>query len=394
MTIARKMAVAGSLLLICLLIGPLGWWSWKRPSEGEQRSFYKPSKIALMELTQLAREGEFADELGRIPIDEEMARELFGLDHPYNRYDPNAYYTHELNLDALRPFKEHPEGGWTMRTNSVGMRRDSEPSISSPDLRVLVVGDSHVDGICNNTENLCAIAEAELESEHPGATVEVLNCARGGHSLWNYLGVIEKHLALEPDVVVVTIFGGNDFTDVLMLGHIFSGTKSKGLTPKGKAKREEALAVSRHILGQGYGSLLFFKDRPGELEFALNTTARILEQISILCQDAGAELLLLYLPSPLALPHEQPADGELEIRALFELNASDLALPSALSKALLSAASELQIAAVDLTPTLEECDACFWRTDLHLSVRGHHRVGKRLSGLIQNLPRAAERLRD
>ena len=204
--------------------------------------------------------------------------------------------------------------------------------------------------------------------------------------------MIEKHLALSPDVVVVTIYGGNDLTDVLMLGHIFSETKSRGLTPESAAKREEALAISHHILGQGYGSLLFFKDRPSELEFALTTTARVLEQISILCEDAGAELLLLYLPSPLAFPREQPANGELEIRALFELTPMDLALPSAFSQGLLSAARELQVPAFDLTSTLADCDACFWRTDLHLSVRGHRRVGERLSGLIQGLPRAAERL--
>ena len=394
MTIARKVAVVGSLLLIGLLIGPLGWWSMRQPREGEQLSFYRPSKSALAELTQRARDGEVADELGRLPIEEEMARELFGLDHPYNRYDPHAYYTHELNLDALRPFKEHPEGGWKMRTNSVGMRRDSEPAASTPDLRVLVVGDSHVDGICNNSENLCAIAEAELESKYQGAVVEVLNGARGGHSFWNYLGVIEKHLSLDPDVVVVTVFGGNDFTDVLWLAHAFEGTNSRGLTPESKERREEALTMSRYVLGQGYGTMLFFKDRPLELDYSLEIAGRILDEISRTCSDAGAELLLMYLPSPLSLPFERAPRGEPAIRALLGFDEEDFALPAIIRRRLFSTAVDLGVTTLDLTPTLTECeDACFWETDLHLSVTGHGRIGLLLAERIDALSGARGRLK-
>jgi hypothetical protein len=393
MTLARKLAVGASLLLLALLMGPLGWRSWERRSAGEQLSFYRPPKTALAGLIQRAKDGEQADELGRIPIGEELARELFGLDHPYNRYDPNAYYTHEPDLDAERSFEEHPEGGWRMRTNSVGMRRDSEPSASAPTLRVLVVGDSHVDGICNNSENLCAIAEAELESEHPGATVEVLNGARGGHSLWNYLGVIERHRSLKPDVVVVTVFGGNDFTDVLMLGHAFEGTHPRGLTPESRERRGEALTKSRYVLGQGYGTLLFFKDRPHELDFSFEVSLRILEKISRTCSDAGAELLLMYLPSPLSLPFERAPHEEPAIRALLGFEEADLALPATIRARLLSTAEELKINALDLTPTLTECeDACFWETDLHLSVTGHERVGLHLAERLSALPGALERL--
>lgn len=393
MTLARKLAVGGSLLLLALLISPLGWRSGEQDSEDKELSFYRPPQTALAELIQRAKDGEPADDLGRLPIDEELARELFGLDHPYNRYDPDAYYTHEPDLDAERAFKEHPEGAWRMRTNSVGMRRDSEPSTSPPSLRVLVVGDSHVDGICNNSENLCAIAEARLESEHPGATVEVLNGARGGHSPWNYLGVIEKHLALKPDVVVVTFFGGNDFTDVLLLGHAFEGTRPRGLMPESKERREEALSKSRYVLGQGYGTLLFFKDRPLELDFSFDVSRRILEKISRTCSDAGAELLLMYLPSPLSLPFEHAPRGEPVIRALLGFEEADLALPLTIQARLFSVAEGLGITTLDLTPTLTECrDACFWETDLHLSVTGHERVGLLLAERLGALPGARGRL--
>ncbi len=392
---SRQVAIAGSLLLIALILGPLGWWAWTQQPQDDQLVFYRPSKAAIEELTQRVRDGEFADDLGRIPIEPELARLIFGLDHPYNCYDPQAYFTHEPNLNARRSFKEHPDRGWTMRTNSLGMRRDSEPSSSSPDLRVLVVGDSHVDGICNNQENLCAIAESVLEAAHPGASVEVLNAARGGHSLWNYLGVVEKHLSLSPDVVVVTVFGGNDFTDTLLLAHAFEGTKTRGLTPESRARREEALEESRYVLGQGYGTLLFFKDRPAELEFSLDTTRRILMQIALTCSDAGAELLVMYLPSPLSLPFEETPQSAVRVGAILGFDEEDLALSSTLAARFLSTTAELGITTSDLTLILGDCaDRCFWETDLHLSVHGHRRVGRHLASRLQSLQVVGERLRD
>ena len=182
MNASRSIAISGSILLLALVLGPLGWWGWRRIFEEEHLLLFTPSRAAIAELTQRVRDGESAGPLGRIPIEPELARQIFALDHPYNRYDSQAYWTHEPDLDARRRFDEHPDGAWTMRTNSLGMRRDTDPSSTPPDLRVLVLGDSHVDGICNNSENLCAIAESKLEADHPGTSVEVLNCARGGHS--------------------------------------------------------------------------------------------------------------------------------------------------------------------------------------------------------------------
>lgn len=394
MTPARKLLVGVSLTLLVLLISPLGWKLVGPSGEEQELSFYRPAEAALMELIERAEAGLSEDELGRLKIEEELARQLFGLDHPYNRYDPQAYFTHEPNLDAERRFKEHPLGSWRMRTNSLAMRRDSEPSVEAPSLRVLVVGDSHVDGICNNSESLCAVAEEALESAHPGARVEVLNGARGGHSLWNYLGVIERHLTLKPDLVVVTVFGGNDFTDVLFLGHAFQGTRPRGLTPESKARRAQALQESRYVIGQGYGTLLFFKEQPKELEFAMETSRDILEVIARTCSDAGAELLLMYLPSPLSLPFEAEPRGASAIRALLGLAQEDLSLPSLIHAQLFSTCYALDLKTLDLTPLLEECrDACFWRTDLHLSLEGQERVGLRLAERIKELPGASRRLK-
>ena len=393
MTILNRIAIAASLLILGFLIAPLGFSTWNKLQQDKQLSFHRAPKPAIAELARRVSMSEAKDPLGRITIERELAAEIFGLDHPFNSYDPRAIWTHKPDLNALRRFKEHPDGAWKMHTNSLGMRRDSEPQQERPDLRVLVVGDSHVDGICNNDENLCAIAESLLLEAHPGQSIEVLNCARGGHSMWNYLGVIEKYTELAPDIVIVTTFAGNDFTDVLMLGHIFGGSKSKGLSPEGKLAREEAIKLRPHILGQGYGSLFLFKERPGEISFALETTAKVLDQIKGTCDNNGAELMVMYLPSPLSFEREQPADGELELRSLLGLTEEDLALTSFLSERFFELSDALQIKTVDLSETLDECaESCFWETDLHLSVKGHERVGSRLADWIEASAIARERL--
>ncbi len=383
MTIFNRIAIAVSLLILGFFVAPLGFSSWNKLKQDKHLSFHRASRPSIAELSRRVRESDTTDPLGRITIERELASEIYGLDHPYNRYDPQAIWTHKPNLDARRPFKEHPKGAWTMRTNSLGMRRDTEVQSASPDLRVLVVGDSHVDGICDNSENLCAVAEASLRRAHPGLSIEVLNCARGGHSMWNYLGVIEKYAELAPDIVIVTTFAGNDFTDLLMLGHLFEGSKSKGLTPEGKLKREEVIALSPHIMGQGYGSLYFFKERPGELSFALETTASLLQQIKRTCRESGAELMLMYLPSPLSFEREQLAHVELESRVILGLTEEDLALPRIISERFLEISASLEIPAIDLGATLDGCaETCFWQTDLHLSVEGHQKVGARLAEWI------------
>lgn len=393
MTIFNRIAIAVSLLILAFFVAPLGFSSWNKLKQDKHLSFHRASRPVIAELSRRVRESDTTDPLGRITIGRELANEIYGLDHPYNRYDPQAIWTHEPNLNARRPFKEHPKGAWTMRTNSLGMRRDTEVQSTSPDLRVLVVGDSHVDGICDNSENLCAVAEASLRRTHPGRSIEVLNCARGGHSMWNYLGVIEKHAELAPDIVIVTTFAGNDFTDILMLGHIFDGSKSRGLSAEGKERREEMIALSPHILGQGYGSLLFFKERPGELSFALETTASLLRQIKRTCQESGAELMLMYLPSPLSFEREQLPHQELESRLILGLTEEDLALPRLISERFLEISASLEIPAIDLSTTLEDCAlTCFWATDLHLSVEGHQRVGARLAEWIESSAVIAEQL--
>ena len=131
--------------------------------------------------------------LKRFELTEERAQRLFPqIEHPWNRFDPLMYFGYEPDLHVRMKLEAHPDGFYWVTTNSLGLRREGEIAVQQPDLRILVAGDSHVDGVCNNSEAFPALLESALAADRPGQVVEVLNAARGGQSPFNYLGTLEK----------------------------------------------------------------------------------------------------------------------------------------------------------------------------------------------------------
>jgi hypothetical protein len=110
--------------------------------------------------------------------------------------------------------------------------------LQQPALRILVTGDSHTDGVCNNSESFTNLLEAELSAAHPGEAIEALNAGKGAYSFYNYLGVLERLLPLRPDVFVVAVYGGNDFVESLALRHTFE----HGAPPTRASRRRKRCA--------------------------------------------------------------------------------------------------------------------------------------------------------
>ncbi|MCH2106897.1 MAG: SGNH/GDSL hydrolase family protein, partial [Planctomycetes bacterium] len=292
--------------------------------------------------------------------------------------------------EEKRKFKEHPDGEFTIRTNSLSLRRDAEATPGKLDLRVLVTGDSHLEGTCNNSENLCSVAEASLKAERPGETIEVLNAGRGGYQLWNYVGILERYLSLDlaPDVFVVMVFGGNDFSGTCQMSHLFEGTHPKSLAPGYREKRQQAIEYNRPVMAQGYNSVLHFRDNPDEAEYTLNQIRRITAYMSTLCEENGVELLFLYLPAPLDLDWEPPFPNAAEMRLFLDISDEVRGVNGRIAADLLEDLSRASIPAVDLTPALSVDPAKhFWEKDLHLSVAGHRVTGELLADAIRELRR-------
>src|SRR5215208_6568936 len=131
---------------------------------------------------------------------------------------PIVGYEHEPYADAFVTNPEHPEGGFRYRTNGLGLRRDGEVAIPKPAgvFRVLVLGDSQTAGFVNNDEHYPHRLEQLLRARPGGDRIEVLNAGISGYAPHqSYLWWRERGATLEPDLVVLSVYVGNDVEEMM-----------------------------------------------------------------------------------------------------------------------------------------------------------------------------------
>lgn len=310
------------------------------------------------------------------------------------RFDPQAGFTFSGGMDRRREWAEHPEGGWSVRTNSLGLRDDDEPSATRPDLRVVVLGDSHTAGFCNNRESFAQLAEAALAAKRPGKSVEVLNGAVPGYTFQHHLGALERLLPLEPDVAVIVIYGGNDFVEALGHHHKAHGTARGDLGALQK-RLEPAQELDPELVAQALLSVEQFKLDPAQLDVALQAARDVTTEIAVTCQRHGIVPLFVYLPSTLEV--EFPRRRERFEAALAALGAkeADVQVLAKLADPTLAFLRSFGVATLDLRPALAAAQGkLFWDEDFHLALDGHAVVARELAALIERLvPPDAQRVR-
>ncbi len=158
--------------------------------------------------------------LGFAPIPEQTAYVISPSDlHPepwLREAQLNGWVHPPYRVTLLEP-KDEQTGTIETRRNNCGFREDSATPVAKPEgvYRVLVLGDSHTDGACLNSESFANLLEADLNS--PGATprYDVINAGQVAFSPfqeWWLYDNVGKHFA--PDLIVVTIYSGNDYWDL------------------------------------------------------------------------------------------------------------------------------------------------------------------------------------
>jgi len=139
-----------------------------------------------------------------------------------SRYTP-PFQLDERTLYALVPgaHREHRlaaiNGGARIpyRINAAGFRGEElDPRHAA--LRIVVYGDSFVQGEFSTLPNTFAERLERHLSEQLGAPVEVVNAGVAGYGPDQILRKMEAELeSLEPELVVVALFAGNDFGDLV-----------------------------------------------------------------------------------------------------------------------------------------------------------------------------------
>ena len=136
----------------------------------------------------------------------------------FYQLDSIAGHVHAPNAERYVPWPEHPDSAFTMRTNNMGSREDADTDPNAAVMHIMVVGDSHTDGVCNNSESFVNLAERDVNSmlgvDAP-MPIEIINGGTGFYSFQQYAGFFRKYEALTSQWTIV-VYLGNDFIEALM----------------------------------------------------------------------------------------------------------------------------------------------------------------------------------
>jgi lysophospholipase L1-like esterase len=308
------------------------------------------------------------------------------IDRPKARtvYDPQTIFRTRSNLNLKRKFPEHPLGTWQVVSNSLGFRNDEEVLEEKPDLRILVTGDSHTEGVMPNSENFPNVLGDLLEKRLPGRTVESLNAAVGAYSFHQYLGVIEKHKNLDPDIFVLAVYGGNDFIGMLPHLWYFHRLPEPKYTIEFTLKVQEASKQYNELYAQVMGEVFRFTRRPGEIHFVMKASGALTREMARICREEGIHFIVVYIPS---ICLSQPGMLPEEVRPIFDilgLDESNYAVLRELKDRYLQVLKAEGIFCLDMEEIFAKSkEPVYWLSDFHINTLGHRLIAEALVPVVE-----------
>jgi hypothetical protein len=308
------------------------------------------------------------------------------LSNPYMARDEIVGHVHKPNLSYPREWEEHPSGEFVFTTNNLGfVNREDTPLTAKPGVqRVLLTGDSHVEGVVSVEENLAAVLEDLLAAR--GEDFEILNAGAAYYTPHHYAAVLERFAGLEPDVYVVVVYSGNDFIGALeaeqYLGRLELPDRPDDYVETLKRGEKAAIRGWWHAgaIYQHLNQTFFFAHYPEYADVALAAFQQQLGLIIEDCRSREIRFVVAFLPTKLQVEYE--TDGEHLDRVLDTLGLTDADLETTpqLSDRLMSWLRTQGVQVVDLAPAFDEAeDELFWRRDYHLGVAGHRLLAEQLS---------------
>lgn len=291
--------------------------------------------------------------------------------------------------------------------NSSGMR-GAEIGLKDEDrCRILVIGDSFTFGIgVEDQETYPVLLDGLLADQ-------VLNGGVSAMGVPHEVRWLERHgLAVDPDVVVVATYMGNDFQDAMSVwahrevvnnrlyqkrersalkewlflnSQLYVLLKESVPTPVQRWVRERLGLGEPWSLQRLRSSFAFFAKELSETELeGVRNTAAALDELVALAEEHGVELAALTIPDLV-----QVADRPWEetVRQLG-LDGSRFD-PDAPTRRMLDLLAERGIPALDLTEPfrigMDRGDRLYWPVDRHWTPLGHELAASEVAGFLGHL---------
>jgi len=341
----------------------------------------------------LAEQMQRADEARRImtadpaglsgtEIDEERAAFFFpGLRNPGGRmvFDPVAHIALRPDGDKWYQFPDHPDGRINFGTNNRGFREDEDTPLATDAYRVLVLGDSHTEGVVHNAESYANVLERLLDEARPDRAHDVINAGVGTTGPYDYLAMLDKHAELAPDAVIVGFYSGNDFQDGMRMSDFLTKRRTTKRTPEYTETMLDTMERWGGRVPQGFNQAFLFRFLRQDVGVAVDACITATLEIAQRCEELGAELIVMVLPTKPEVDGGDDADTTQAIMDAMSLSEADYAVSAGMATRYLAGLREAGIRCVDPALEMHAADEpLFWRTDYHLNITGHDLAARAL----------------
>ncbi len=285
--------------------------------------------------------------------------------------DDTIGHAHKPYAKIECTWPEHKSGKITLKTNNLGFRADVDTKITAAKgvKRILITGDSHIDGAVNNNEGFAYLLERRLNSSSRTAQFEILN---GGVSYYgpdHYFMLLHKYLFLKPSVYIVVIYTGNDFLDTARVIEAKDGVNKR---PK---RYKDALLNCKGndaAISQVMNQIFYFKAFPEMKEKTVKRTLELILKIRDYCKINKIDFIVILLPTKTDVEWLSDKDITEKTKNCLDLNDLNLNINRELTMTLIQGIFKNKINFIDLYKDMKGQNAEFyWKKDYHLNVEGH-----------------------
>jgi len=293
---------------------------------------------------------------------------------PYLMEDKALGLVHRSRVTVTYKVSEHKNGKVTLKTNNLGFRKDTDTKIKKEKgvVRILVTGDSHIDGIVNNNESFPNLLENKLNSENKKMRFEVIN---GAVSYWgfdNYYTFLRRYLFLKPDVYIIVVYAGNDFLNSAIT------LEGKGIFNKRPPKYLENLRSLRKYgwswapVFQAVNQIYYFKTFPKMKERTAEHALDVISKMHALCKSYGIDFIVVFLPTKLDVEWQRDKTALENVKKHLRLDEADLRINRDMTEFLIKGVAKKNIKFLDLYESMRnQPTELYWKKDYHLNVEGH-----------------------